>query len=128
MEFARAGANIIVHYAHSTEDAEKTASLIQQETGSKAQILQCDFSSQESVQTFPDQVWKIANEVDIWVNNAGVDLLTGDAKEYPPETKLQKVLDIDVTSTVLLSREVGSRMQTQGRGVILNIGQEFLRT
>jgi 3-oxoacyl-[acyl-carrier protein] reductase len=121
-ELARAGAKVLVHFAHSEDKAAETVDLIKQETGAESSLIGCDFSSEDSIKTFPAKVWEITNGVDIWVNNAGVDLLTGDAKESSPETKLRKLLDIDVTSTVLLSRDVGNRMHDQGQGVILNIG------
>lgn len=122
LELARAGAQILVHYAQSHEAARETVNLIQDETGQSAEMVACDFSQPEALESFPELVWEKTGGVDIWVNNAGVDLLTGDAKEYPPATKLQKLLDIDVKSTVLLSREVGRRMGERGGGVLLNIG------
>lgn len=122
LELARAGASVLVHYAKSQQAAVETVQLIQEETGLSAGIMACDFSLPDPLATFPDLVWEKTNGVDIWVNNAGVDLLTGEAKEYPPATKLEKLLDIDVKSTVLLSREIGSRMFERGRGAILNIG------
>jgi len=60
--------------------------------------------------------------IDIWINNAGVDLLTGAATRQEYQEKLKLLFEIDVTSTVLLAREVGARMRDAGRGVILNIG------
>ncbi|MBD3675713.1 MAG: SDR family oxidoreductase [Planctomycetaceae bacterium] len=122
LELARAGARLLVHYANSQDAALETVNQIESMTGQAAELLACDFSHPEPLESFPERVWEKTDGVDIWVNNAGVDLLTGDAKEYPPSTKLEKLLDIDVKSTVLLSREVGNRMFEQGRGVILNIG------
>jgi len=122
LEFARAGAEIVVHYAQSHESAIETARLIGEETVQEATVVARDFEAVESLQTFPVEIWEQTGGVDLWVNNAGVDLLTGEAKDYPSETKLRKLLDIDVTSTVLLSRAVGRLMLDQGQGVILNIG------
>lgn len=63
-----------------------------------------------------------AGPIDIWVNNAGVDVLTGEAAQWSFGEKLQAVLDVDVRSTILLTREVGERMRERGGGTILNIG------
>ena len=56
------------------------------------------------------------------MNNAGVDLLTGDAAKLEFADKLQRLYEVDVRSTLLLSRLVGQRMVAAGGGVILNIG------
>ena len=54
--------------------------------------------------------------------NAGVDLLTGDSAKLEFADKLQRLYEVDVRSTLLLSRLVGQRMAAAGGGVILNIG------
>ena len=59
---------------------------------------------------------------DVWVNNAGVDLLTGAGRSLGYAEKLAALLAVDVTATVALSRAVGRRMAERGGGVILNVG------
>ena len=59
---------------------------------------------------------------EVWVNNAGVDLLTGPARRWDYDRKLAALLDVDVTATVALSRAVGAAMAERGGGVILNVG------
>lgn len=122
VEFARAGAQVLIHYANSQKNAEQTAALIKQETGRKSPIVCCDFGDSGPFENFVDSCWEQFGELDIWVNNAGADLLTGEAREFTAEVKLQKLLQIDVTSAVMLSKLVGERMQQQGQGTILNIG------
>src|SRR5207249_1625259 len=60
--------------------------------------------------------------IDIWVNNAGADTLTGAAADWPFERKLHELLAVDVKATVRLSREVGRLMKERGTGVLLNMG------
>ena len=59
---------------------------------------------------------------DVWVNNAGVDLLTGPGRSWDYEEKLAALLAVDVTATTALSRAVGAAMRKRGSGVILNVG------
>jgi 2-amino-4-hydroxy-6-hydroxymethyldihydropteridine diphosphokinase len=66
--------------------------------------------------------------VDIWVNNAGADTLTGAALHWPFEEKLHHLLEVDVKATVYLGREVGRRMKERGSGVIINIGWDQAET
>src|SRR5690606_8559225 len=61
-------------------------------------------------------------------NNAGVDVLTGDSAKWPFDEKLRRLWEADVLGTVELSRQVGSRMQQRGHGVIINIGWDQAET
>ncbi len=90
--------------------------------GRKAHVLSADLSDSQPLAAFVDDVWNCFDGVDIWVNNAGADLLTGEEAQLDFALKLQKLLDVDVRSTLLLSRLAGERMLDAGRGVILNIG------
>src|SRR5205085_666195 len=54
--------------------------------------------------------------------NAGADTLTGAAARWPFERKLQALLAVDVTATILLARDAGARMKAAGGGVIVNVG------
>lgn len=61
-------------------------------------------------------------EIDIWINNAGMDVLTGNAAYWSFDEKLEALWKVDVLATIRLSRAAGERMSKRGRGVILNIG------
>ena len=58
----------------------------------------------------------------MWVNNAGVDLLSGSNTQLGFDQKLRKLFEIDVRSTMFLGRVIGRKMSESGGGVILNIG------
>ena len=60
------------------------------------------------------------DNVDVWVNNAGADVLTGDAARWPAERKLDALLGVDLKATIRCSRLVAARMRPGG--CILNIG------
>jgi 3-oxoacyl-[acyl-carrier protein] reductase len=60
--------------------------------------------------------------IDIWINNAGADVLTGAAADWSFEEKLAALWQVDVTATLRLSRSSGERMRARKRGVILNMG------
>jgi 3-oxoacyl-[acyl-carrier protein] reductase len=69
-----------------------------------------------------DQVWAWRGVVDIWVNNAGADVLTGEAGAWTFERKLERLWHVDVLGTLALARKVGRRMRAEGGGSIVNIG------
>ena len=56
------------------------------------------------------------------VNNAGADVLTGEAASWWFEQKLERLWQVDVQGCVRLSRDIGSKMKVGGRGSIINIG------
>jgi 3-oxoacyl-[acyl-carrier protein] reductase len=58
--------------------------------------------------------------VDVWVNNAGADVLTGEAAHWPAERKLEALLELDLKGTIRCSRLVAARMRPGG--CILNVG------
>lgn len=110
VELARGGADVVVHCARSVDAAEKTAEAVRA-FGRRAEVLAADFADRERYAGFVEDAWTCFGGVDVWVNNAGVDLLTGEAGAWPFERKLQAMFDVDVRSTLEISRDVGRRMQ-----------------
>ena len=68
------------------------------------------------LEDFVDRLWR-DGPVDVWVNNAGADVLTGDAAQLSFDEKLARLWAVDVRATIALSRAVGRRMSERGRGV-----------
>lgn len=120
LEFAKAGADVIVHYAKSSELAEAVAQEIRQ-SGQRSATLKSDFFHDDRV-FFIKMAFDFWNGLDIWVNNAGVDLLTGDGASASYENKLQRLLDVDVRAGIMLAKSAGQQMAQAGQGVILTIG------
>lgn len=121
-EFARAGADVLLHGCRSAETLDRLSREIHHEFGVRTAFLIADLREPEILRSFAESAWNTWDGLHVWVNNAGVDLLTGDAKDWDFATKLQALLEMDVRSSVLLSRQIGERMQVAGQGVILNIG------
>lgn len=67
---AQAGANVIIHYSHSEEQALHTQEAIQQ-MGVKCWTIQQDFAKTEEISEFMSRCWQI-NPVDVLVNNAAI--------------------------------------------------------
>lgn len=123
LELARGGANIVVHCSRSIDAANETAAMVR-ELGREAAVVQADFTglTEGDATAFVDAASKPFDGIDIWINNAGADLLTGSAAELGYADKLRVLLDVDVQSTVLLGSEAGRRLKQQGSGVIINVG------
>jgi 3-oxoacyl-[acyl-carrier protein] reductase len=123
---ARAGAQMIVH-AHKGRPAAQTLVDLIVQSGGQATVEAADLSDQEQTHAFAERCWQWTGTIDIWVNNAGIDVLTGDAAHWAFDAKLQQLWQTDVRSTIQLSRTVGRRMQSRG-GVILNMGWDQAET
>lgn len=120
LEFASAGADVIVHFSR----ALKQATWVSEEIGRFGQrsiTLAADFSRTDQLQPFVDRAFSEWGGLDIWVCNAGVDLLTGEAANMDYSSKLQSLLDIDVRGTMILAKAAGTRMAENG-GSILTVG------
>lgn len=113
---------MVIHCRASVDAAEEVAEACRKQ-GSQAWVVPTDVSNRTRRPEFVRAVWNLTKKVDIWVNNAGADILTGDWAKQPFDNKLEFLLDTDVKGTMALSRDVGRRMQQQpGGGVILNVG------
>lgn len=121
LESARAGANVLVHYAHSADAAASVAQAAR-DLGVHAELLRCDFSQHDGLSQFIDSAWSLWGGLDAWVHNAGADLLTGEAAKANFTTKLNQLWQVDVAACLHCTREIGRRMVEQGHGSILTIG------
>jgi 3-oxoacyl-[acyl-carrier protein] reductase len=120
LELARQGAEIVIH-GRSQSKAEELAAEIKA-IGRQAEIVLGDLSDTREHCSLVEAAWSWRGGVDIWINNAGADVLTGAAAHWSFEQKLARLWQVDVLATIALSRLVGKQMQECGRGVIVNIG------
>lgn len=118
---AEAGADVIVHARRSEAAAHETAAAIVQ-AGRRCEVLLADLAEPEARDAFAARAWRLWHGLDIWVNNAGVDVLTGEAASWSFDRKLQALWQVDVAATIALTRSVGAWMRASGGGAIVNIG------
>ena len=119
-EFAQAGADVIIHFGKSSANAERTAEEVRR-LGQQSITLASNFG-QDDRDGFLDTAFNHWGGLDIWVNNAGVDVLTGEMANASYEKKLQRLIEVDVQAGILIAKSAGQRMQKAGGGVILTIG------
>lgn len=121
LELARGGADVLLHFRHNRLGAEQVAAEIRH-GGRRCELLAANLAAPAALPTFVDDAWDRFGGIDIWVNNAGADILTGDDARLDYAGKLQRLWEVDVRGTALLCQLVGQRMQAAGSGVLLNIG------
>ncbi|MBM4003216.1 MAG: SDR family oxidoreductase [Planctomycetes bacterium] len=109
VRLARAGADIVVHACANRDQAQATAAEIQR-LGRDSRMLLADLGDSAQLEEFFRQCWSWRNGCDIWINNAGVDLLTTPARSLPFDQKLELLWRVDVQATIRLSRLAGQQM------------------
>ena len=110
IRLAQLGAKVILHGRTDSESIESVSKAISEIGGQSTKLLS-DFSTIKSWDEFVDRAWAWQGNVDIWINNAGGDVLTGDWADRDMEEKLKYLVQVDVTSTLMLSRRAGERMK-----------------
>ncbi|TWU03998.1 SDR family NAD(P)-dependent oxidoreductase [Neorhodopirellula pilleata] len=107
----------VVHYRGNLEGARQTAATIEA-SGGMCHLIQADLSQADDISRLADQAFKQLGTIDAWVNNAGLDVLTGEASGWTFDQKLRALLDVDLCGTISLSRIVGDRLieQSQASG------------
>jgi 3-oxoacyl-[acyl-carrier protein] reductase len=122
---ARAGADLAITYRKNQEGAEATAREIRA-MGRRAEVLRTDISRQEDIDHLAKQLQQAFARIDVWINNAGADILTGEAGRLSRLQKLDLVLAVDVRGTVLASWAAVELMRKRGGGSIINMAWDHV--
>ncbi|MCC7420257.1 MAG: SDR family oxidoreductase [Planctomycetaceae bacterium] len=125
LAFAAAGADVLVHCRKSVDAAQDVAREARA-AGVRSDVLLADVSRPADCARLVDEAWQQFGSLDVWVNNAGADILTTDARTASYDDRLQLLFETDVRGTMLLSRLIGDRMRGTGADAgdraILTIG------
>lgn len=121
LELAAAGADVVVHGGKNQQGCEETAQGVRAQ-GRTAEVLLCDLADESQLAPLVERCFAVNGGVAVWINNAGVDVLTGETAGWTFEQKLETLWRVDVRATIQLSRLAGARMVEAGGGAIVNIG------
>jgi len=127
LAFASAGSDVLVSYNRNGRGAEDVVAAIEA-LGRRAVAVQADVAREEDVSRLVHEAFDALGRVDVWVNNAGADILTGEGAKLSMRAKLDLLLAVDLRGTVLCCWEVAERMKEQGGGVILNMSWDHALT
>ena len=125
LNLAAAGAHVLIHARHNLRGAEQVATAVC-ERGRESRICMADLSDAAAVKRLLEDAWGWRKRVDIWINNAGADVLTGTAAAWTFDRKLEQLFRVDLQATMHISRAAGERMKAQpgpaGAFAIVNVG------
>lgn len=123
---AQAGADVALTYRSHAQQAEAVAAAVRA-FGRRTHIMRVDIGRPEEVATLGPAARDALGRVDVWVNSAGADILTGEARAFSPLRKLDLLLSVDLRGTVVASWAAVELMRTQGGGgVILNMSWDHV--
>ena len=118
---AQAGADLIIGYRGNEAGAGDVASAIR-DTGRRAVLVRVNLCDQADLTRLLETARESLGGVDAWVNNAGADILTGDAATLSRREKLDLLLEVDLRGTMLASWAAADLLRAQsGGGVIINM-------
>lgn len=126
VEFASRGADLALFARANADGLQQTADLVAAQGRQYIKLL-IDFTDPAACQRAVDKSWSW-RPIDIWVQNAGADVLTGPAAELTFAEKLDRLYQTDVRGGMLVCREAGARMKQRGAGVILTTGWDQAET
>jgi 3-oxoacyl-[acyl-carrier protein] reductase len=124
--FGGAGATVLVTHRDSAEAASEVAERIAR-LGGRALLGQADLGTRAGCEALAEQARERLGGLDVWVNNAGADVLTGEAADWDWERKLDLLLAVDLKGTVACSYAAGAVMREQpDGGIIVNMSWDHV--
>lgn len=118
LEFARQGANVVVHYAHEERGARAAVQEIRA-LGRRSEAFQADFDSVDQAVRLGEQAIGFLGGLDCLINNSGITF-NKPFLEVTPE-QFDRLYHVNMRAQFFLSQRVARDMLTHGGGAICNI-------
>jgi 3-oxoacyl-[acyl-carrier protein] reductase len=116
---------VLLTYRRSEDEARAVADGI----GDRALVARADLRTRAGCEALVAEARELLGGFDVWVNNAGADVLTGEAAEWDWESKLDLLLAVDLKGTIACSYAAGAVMREQeGGGAIVNMSWDHVAT
>jgi NAD(P)-dependent dehydrogenase (short-subunit alcohol dehydrogenase family) len=123
VEFAKQGARLVLVNRRKPIETMKRV----EKVGASADFLLCDISAEDQVVTMAKECGRLLNgAVDILINNAGSNGKAHLVKDMVL-SDWKYVLDVNLTGTMLVTREIVHYMIMRKSGVILNMASNVAR-
>ncbi len=121
---AREGADVVVNYRQSVDKAEAVVAEINA-LGRQAVAIQADMSDSDSIKALIEHAREKFKQIDVWINNAGADILTGVGADADLHEKLEQLIEVDLKGTIKACWIVARVFEEQGHGVFVNMSWDL---
>ena len=118
LEFARQGADVVLHYAHSDKGAKSAAEEIKS-IGRKVTAIKANFDIVKDVVKLAEQAIKFLGKIDCLVNNAGITF-NKPFLDVTPE-QFDTMWHVNMRGQFFLTQRVVMQMLKQSKGSICNL-------
>lgn len=119
MKFAENGYKIIINYVSDKTDTEQLKKELLQAGAADILLIKADVSNSEDVKNMVNETIEKFEKIDVLVNNAGItkdNLLMRMSEE-----EFDKVIQINLKGTYLVTKEVTRYMMKKKKGSIVNL-------
>ena len=119
MKFAENGCKIIINYVSDKTDTEQLKKELLQAGAADILLIKADVSNSEDVKNMVKETIEKFEKIDVLVNNAGItkdNLLMRMSEE-----EFDKVIQINLKGTYLVTKEVTRYMMKKKKGSIVNL-------
>ncbi len=123
--YAAEGAVVLLTHRASAERARDVADGIAAR-GGRAHVVQADLAARDACERLVAEARDALGRIDVWVNNAGADVLTGEAAAWEWERKLDVLLAVDLKGTIACSYAAAEAMPHGG--AIVNMSWDHATT
>jgi NAD(P)-dependent dehydrogenase (short-subunit alcohol dehydrogenase family) len=118
LEFARQGADVVLHYAHSDTGARSAVDEIVA-SGGKAIAFKADFDKVPEVVALGEQAMEFLGGMDCLINNAGITFNMPFEKTTPEQ--FDWMFHVNIRAQYFLTQKVIGQMVERGNGAICNM-------
>jgi 3-oxoacyl-[acyl-carrier protein] reductase len=125
---ARAGADVALTYL-TNEGGARDAEREIQAAGRRTTVIRLDVSDEASVRAVGPAAREALGRLDVWVNNAGADIVTESGNARSAVDKLDLLLAVDLRGTILASWQAAELLGAyEDGGVIINMSWDHVHT
>ena len=120
---ARSGADVAITYRaneNGARDVEREIASL----GRRSFVSQLDLADDRSIRALGPAARHAFGRLDVWINNAGADILTGANAKLPTTEKLDMLLRVDLRGTMLASWQAAELLEEGG--VIINMSWDHV--
>lgn len=112
-QFVAQGYSVVLHGRSNLQGLQLAAGELKQKLSAGCEVfcVTADVGCPHACKNLVQACFNWSSRIDVWVNNAGVDVLTGQASEWNFEEKLSRLIEVDLKGTIRLSRLVVERMK-----------------
>jgi NAD(P)-dependent dehydrogenase (short-subunit alcohol dehydrogenase family) len=118
LEFARSGADVVLHYSHNGDGAFSAVEEIRR-LGRRAEAFPADFNDVKQAQALGQKAIQFLGGIDCLVNNAGITLNRPFFSVTPQQ--FDTLYDVNIRAQFFLTQIVAGDMLKHGRGSVCNV-------